>query len=742
MGTHESVGRGNAPLRRRITCDVLARGRVCKGVATEIAPHEIFVQLSGTSLPRRGCNVVLQLRDAIDGEDIEVHGVIARMQHGEVDDRGIRRGIVVRIVEAPMEYHVLFDGPGAEDTTEVEILIDIGPALSGPDFEQAEDSPLVAADALTEPTDILHEDLPATREAATETVAVAPGSIGASDHDLPATRVLAEQDEDSPTFRDSPKREEDMVQESSRTNLDMPVSRDTGADALEQVSAAPTVASSSATNSARPANAIVVYEGNTLQDVYDLLEEIGARPQRARLSGPTAFQGWDQPPKMVIVDVQNALSLDIPPNLVHDGVTWIAVASSASAVIGRMLRSRGFHLLVRRPVHRDALEALLRHVLHRGADRREVPRSPLGIDARLQRGRWHWPVTCTVLELSATGCRVVTREDTPLLDLVSLRISRAVSGTRGIALCALVIRRSHDEESGEWVLALRFQEVPSKQRERLASLLTRATIGPTSAPTDSPIRRMRAWLSGFVAADADRIGDALEAASEAQCPESKPAPERRRIARSTFDGEVVALDETRSYVTAVLSGRDVSTLGMRVEPHPELSVGRRMMLAFYDRVSRGTIEVAAEVVRGDGAHGMAVRFLDMDAQSAARLGQLVDALPAVESLVPSTRPLVVARIVPEALLELRDEVDTSQTGPMPGTARAGQDAHPASVDSTTPSAALVVPTTAELREGPSIPQARPLRAGEAPDDSQRREATRRTARRRRRNRRGRRGIGA
>jgi len=120
--------------------------------------------------------------------------------------------------------------------------------------------------------------------------------------------------------------------------------------------------------------------------------------------------------------------------------------------------------------------------------------------------------------------------------------------------------------------------------------------------------------------------------------------ERRRARRTTLRGEVVALDAHRERVSAVLTGRDLSTLGMRVEPHPELVVGRRLVVAFYDCVSRGTVEMLGEVVRDGGAHGLGIRFVEMDAGTAARLEQLVATLPQVESLVPHTRPLVVARI--------------------------------------------------------------------------------------------------
>jgi hypothetical protein len=330
----------------------------------------------------------------------------------------------------------------------------------------------------------------------------------------------------------------------------------------------------------------------------------------------------------------------------------------------------------------------------------------------------------------------VTREDFPHLSVVWLRISRAASGTRGIAIPARVIRRRHDKATGEWSLALRFQEIPAEQRGRLDGLLERSAIGPTSPPTESPARRVHAWLADFGRADTG--AEASHAPVEALHPDAEPGPERRHRTRATLEGEVVALDPSWRRVTAVFSSRDLSTLGMRVEPHPEFSVGRRMLLAFYDRAGRGTIQVSAEVIRDDGPHGLALKFVDMDPRDAARLGQLVDALPAVESLVPTARSIVVARIVPQELLELREEVDAGSVDPSPEADSKEEDAALAPPGPSLPSANIVETVEVEADARTSSVQASASCVEDAPAEAQRLSDPRRGGRRQRRFRRRRR----
>ncbi|HEM45702.1 MAG TPA: PilZ domain-containing protein, partial [Alphaproteobacteria bacterium] len=618
-------GQGGARPAQRLACDVLAGGRSSKGFATTLAPHEIFVQLADGTLPDPGAEIVVRLREGLPAPDVELRAVVSsRYPDGEVDI-GAVRGIEARIVEAPPEYHALFAESVLERSGSVGVLIEI--------------------DA----------DLPARRDP------VESGREAAADPDLPAHRAALRVE---PLVHAPPAPARGRADPSASSPPSSPSPSppkasasaeptETG-DVLHQLAAdGPFEGQSRRPRPARAATAIVVYDGDKLADVYRMLERLGVRPERARMSGPTRFQGWDLPPRLLVVDAQDALAFDWPQNLIHDGVVRIAVVSSASAVVGRMLRSQGFHYLVRRPLHEQALEVLLRHALHRGQDRRAEARAPLGIDARLRTGRWRWPAPCTLLELSPTGCRIITREDVPLLSTVRLGIGRGITRGRPIALRARVVRRRRDAAAGEWALALRFTAMPADQRGRIDDLLARSAIGPTSALVDTPPTRIARWWrarhGGRGAEDATRALNSeqeRDVAGSATDPLRSP-PERRHVMRAALDAEVLALDRDRARVSAVLAGRDLSTLGMRVESHPDLEVGLRIIVAFYDHVSRGMIEISAEVVRDDGGRGLGIRFLEMSAECAARLERLVATLPTLESLLPHAHPIMVARIRPD-----------------------------------------------------------------------------------------------
>jgi len=629
MGSHGSTGRDFARRHQRVPCDLLAAGRVYKGFATALAPHQMFVQLAGGSLPRRGADVVIRLRDLEGDDSLEIEAIVTHQQLTEVEDRGISRGVEVRINGAPPEYHSIFADPAmGGDTTKVELLIEVD--IADPDLPAQRDfrapAPGIDHAEARHPVDeepTTDEDLPIAPDPAVDLPVERPSRDGATE---PASRS----GDAVPTGR-AP----DPVESTLRS----PIHAAAGMRASDVVVNP---------HPLRAANAIVVYDGDRLNDIYQLLEELGAKPERARLSGPTRFRGWELPPRLLVVDAQDALSIDWPQNPIADGVMRVAVASTASAVIGKILRGQGFHYLIRRPVHPRALELLFRLALHRGPERRKQVRSTLGIDARLVTSPWRWAASCTLLELSPMGCRVVTRQDVPLLDRITLRTSRAVTGSRPLSLNGRVVRRVHDDATGEWSLAIRFLDVPPAQYGRLDDLLARTAVGPTSTLVESPPARLRLWLRGLFASRSPRASAAFANPVALGVGDEPPSvvfePERRHGIRGLLDSEVVALDESRRRVTAVLAGRDLSTLGMRVDPHPEFVMGRRMLVAFYDSVSRGTLEISAEVVRDDGPRGIGIRFVGMDTDTAARLEQLVAALPAVESLTDQPRGLMVAHI--------------------------------------------------------------------------------------------------
>ena len=653
-------------LNDRIACELSARGRIHKGLATDLTPSGLFVELPDSSQLEPGCEVQVHLRSDGDGPGIQLGGVVVHDQLGDPEDRCDEQGIGLRIIDAPPSYHRLFLAPGSEadggakpHTVDLMIEIDVPddalPALKSPlrgpskivrPSEPGSDESLPAwrpaIEVLNETAAELDPDgdLPSRRERNDLPVrrpAVAqpqPARADAAPGDASAHAAAAVHEVTPPLAKApevaKPKASAPTPAVGPRQAIETKAEDTTARDA----SAAPAAPRPSGTPvSSRTPSAIVIYDGDALQDVYDLLEKIGVKPLRARLSGPTRFNGWQHPPRLVVLDAQDAIDIELPPQIEGEDVVRIAITSSRSSMLSGMLKNLGYSYLVRRPVHPEALEILLRHALNvEPSERRTHARAPFGVDARLQAGSWRWPHRCALLDLSASGCRVVTRQDLPSLSIVKLWLSPAVAGRRLVSLSGRIIRRRRDEATGEWSLAIRFVDVTAVQRGRLDSLLERTTIGPTS-----PLRDWSSWGPGAEAAASDSHSG--EVSMEPEDP-----TERRFLPRADYRREVVTLDDSHEHVQAILTGVDLSTLGLRVEPHPALELGGRVVVAIHDVVGRGSIEIEAEVIRDDGERGVAMKFSSMSADCAARLEQLVEALPSLESQQFDGRSVMVGRI--------------------------------------------------------------------------------------------------
>jgi hypothetical protein len=111
-----------------------------------------------------------------------------------------------------------------------------------------------------------------------------------------------------------------------------------------------------------------------------------------------------------------------------------------------------------------------------------------------------------------------------------------------------------------------------------------------------------------------------------------PAIDERAVRRAVWQGEVVALAEEGDRVQLCLLGADLSEHGMRVEPHPLLTVGDRLRLALYDPKSAEPLIVEAWVARDDGARGCGLAFERIGSANRARLRSLVATAPPISSL--------------------------------------------------------------------------------------------------------------
>ena len=100
--------------------------------------------------------------------------------------------------------------------------------------------------------------------------------------------------------------------------------------------------------------------------------------------------------------------------------------------------------------------------------------------------------------------------------------------------------------------------------------------------------------------------------------------ERRGDPRHQYDKHVIALGVEAA---RVLIGRDISLQGMRVDPHPNVSVGDELQIALHVRAREKPLVIRAHVTRDDAEQGLVLRFADLSQSNQAYLRRMVNFLP-------------------------------------------------------------------------------------------------------------------
>jgi hypothetical protein len=350
---------------------------------------------------------------------------------------------------------------------------------------------------------------------------------------------------------------------------------------------------------------VLIVDDGELEDVRQILAELEV--EFALLRGGAIPEKIEPPGRLFVATPRRALLAQhwkAPPN--GAGPTRIGVVAEDSNTLRTMLRRLGFHLLIRRPVNPYALRLILLRAIYAGEERRQDDRVAIGAPISYRNGLFRR--TGTIAELSLRGGRLLT--DTPPREGSRITLQVPVPETsRSLSLRAHVLRVS-DEPVAGGQHTVAFTLEPKDRSPDLQRLLQHYRSGPAQAA---------ASVDGQPGAEA---GPKLPLAA----PSSDA--ERRKHERVVFENEVIGLSEEAA---TVLVGRDLSIGGMRVEGHPQLSVGMRLRLAVFGAPREEPILVRAEVTRADdGSHGL--RFVDVGADAAARLEKLVAHLPSVEPL--------------------------------------------------------------------------------------------------------------
>jgi hypothetical protein len=345
---------------------------------------------------------------------------------------------------------------------------------------------------------------------------------------------------------------------------------------------------------------LLICEGDSLQDVLELLERIGVEPlicEKGHISSAEAAR------RLVIVDAETALSLDLSTIFEHPRTLRIAITSIEASSVADRLRRLGYHYVIQRPVHEQSVQSLIFNILHEGQDRRTTPRASLGAHARIQLRSWSWPEHCLLVDLSVGGCLVATRSGASINQRVRLHLDQELMQGPSMILAGKVARSRADKSSGEWWLGVRFTDSVAARQWQLEELMGRAIPNPHSRLKPSPWQDLKRALNALMGRD----------------PTSRPPP--RSAPASAYD-----LDDPANRVTVLLSGYELTLRGVRLRHHPQLRVGSRVLAAIHDQVRQRRIRIPAEVISDREGHGFALRFLETGTPRTGEVAALVQAL--------------------------------------------------------------------------------------------------------------------
>jgi hypothetical protein len=373
-------------------------------------------------------------------------------------------------------------------------------------------------------------------------------------------------------------------------------------------------------------SSVVLLDDGELERVRVILERLGAdfelcRKPRSSASIPSARD-------VLITSGRRALELaddpSAPPRA--PGVRWLCVHGQDFGELRARLRLAGVHYLVHSAVDQETLRLLIAMLLHDRDERRRRPRLPLGIEVRVRLGRHLHPAK--LVELSRSTARLRLAAELEPGDWVSLELPHELRSPALEAISGHVSRAEAEKDE-------------AKGRSRSYSVAVE--LDPLAPDAHA---EFEAILGG------EHPGTRVSALAE-PAPRDAPKKERRRTQRRAYRRRVAALTDSEAHAPQVVLGHDLSLDGMRIARQPGLAVGKRIALGLYGTGGGTPLVLEAEVVRDHGARGFGLVFRSLAAEARAKLAELVDGLPPLESLggdsdtarnlvLTETRPLVPA----------------------------------------------------------------------------------------------------
>ncbi len=402
--------------------------------------------------------------------------------------------------------------------------------------------------------------------------------------------------------------------------------------------------------------ALLVHDGE-LSDIGALLMELGISVgERKGLPTPgDAAAVWD----LVIATPMRMLEFPVGARGAR-----VAILTADSKTLRAMLIRAGIDLIVRRPVHPEALRLLLIYTLYSGPEKRRADRVAVGFPVRYRTGRLRRR-DAILSDLSMSGCRLITEENVRIGTGITLHIPDSLVG-KALALSGDVVRTGTTQVGGKQrtSLAVAFDRVEGDTATKLHAAVLAHVAGPamvrqewlnqpaagadlpalkvSAATADLPALKVSAatapapagaLVPDAAAPPAETLHEPLaEPSAEEADEEVDEEPEglaviecnRRVDVRRTISRPVVAMSR---HATRVLLGRDISVGGMRIDANSTLAVGERFDVAIHVRAQQAPLVVRARVDRDDGDRGLLLRFEDLTDEARACLEHLVDFLP-------------------------------------------------------------------------------------------------------------------
>lgn len=375
---------------------------------------------------------------------------------------------------------------------------------------------------------------------------------------------------------------------------------------------------------------VLLLDDGELDDIATLLADLEAPFERLR--GGELRAGIPTPGVLLIATPRRLGSLAESPGPQRTPLR-VVVTEGDSEGQRAQLRRIGFDFLVRRPVHPEALRLLLLRCLFSGNEQRADARVAVGYPVSIRSGLM--PKDATLIDLSVGGCRLIAGAHIPVGRRLRVQLPRHASTEGTSTLAGLVARVDEDRGMDSlrcWRLGIAFEALNDAERADLERCVTEHARGPArmqdrTDPTDRGRERRAGVHLLEVKLDVDpEPTQGLEAPEEEP---TRPGAEQRESARVRFAQRVPAYGKS---ALRVLMGRDLSTRGMRIEPHIGLKLGDRIHLAIYGDPEEAPALVWATIRRDDGDSGLAAHFDPLPAELENMLERWVGRLPLIESL--------------------------------------------------------------------------------------------------------------